>query len=507
MTEVKMLQSIAAAEREAEEALLALRTAEMRLRARTARATCGHLLPPLAATSPSGSHAGWPRFKEALKRCFVSSGCCRPARPPRPTHEEASDLGILWHLLQLHLHEDWTKPPPPPEDSQMHLLSWAEFQLAFGLGWNAAIIKRIFDMLDTDSNGLISLEDFTVGLFPLASALATLDDKLLFLFRCLDLDDSGAISRQDLYVHLHLCASQGDGAHACSLSPAQLEAVVDSTFAEADLSPDGRIRFAGFVRMMSGDPARVECMVGQLGLNVNRAIADAILGLDDRWLAVGGRTPSMSTVSSSCRSSIHDGESARSHRRSCSLPPKWRVSSARLSATGSLADQAAILPPIASPGTERSGACGESGFVAGPSTPEPGRRHRADTSDLVDTPPGTPPLYTPAVPHADRWPARTESPPRPRCLCLDRCFQICAHVPRLSEATVASNAQRRTYVPHRYRWTLAPDTPVSSPRHVTGRAEVARAASSLRTPHAACHRAQLASRVLAPRQRQQRRCR
>ena len=122
---------------------------------------------------------------------------------------ERSDLGILWQMLELHLHPDSPSAIPGSPSSSEFVLTRAEFQLAFGLGWNAVIIKRIFDMLDTDGDSCISFEDFSHGLFPLASVRATLNDKLRFLFESFDLDGSGYVSREDLLVHLHLYASQG----------------------------------------------------------------------------------------------------------------------------------------------------------------------------------------------------------------------------------------------------------------------------------------------------------
>tara|TARA_B100000768_G_scaffold130229_1_gene120820 strand:- start:490 stop:696 length:207 start_codon:yes stop_codon:yes gene_type:complete len=65
---------------------------------------------------------------------------------------------------------------------------------------------------------VISFEDFARGIFPLASAQATLDDKLHFLFQCLDLDGSHAISREDVLVHLHAYAAQSLCAADCSFS-------------------------------------------------------------------------------------------------------------------------------------------------------------------------------------------------------------------------------------------------------------------------------------------------
>lgn len=156
----------------------------------------------------------------------------RLSRAKAPSQQETSDLGVLWHLLHLILHPNAHISPSSYEEDHRQL-SRAEFQLAFGLGWNAAIIKRIFDMLDTDDDDLISLRDFAIGLFPLASARATLDDRLRFLFDCFALDGSGAVSREAMLVHLHLYATQGFYADDCAMPPKTLEAVVEATFMQA----------------------------------------------------------------------------------------------------------------------------------------------------------------------------------------------------------------------------------------------------------------------------------
>ena len=278
-------------------------------------------------------HDGWciSWLRQSANGCLQlvghhSGGQQQARRDYRPV--ERSDLGILWQMLQLHLHPNSPAAVPGSASSSELVLTRAEFQLAFGLGWNAVIIKRIFDMLDTDGDGSISLDDFSRGLFPLASVRATLDEKLRFLFESFDLDGSGFVSREDLLVHLHLYASQGLYENDCSLSTEQLESVVRATFEQAAAAdaegatrggqgmetapapssiggrtgrgesgvPDG-ISWAAFDCMLRSRPQLVEQMLSRLGLDIARAIADLVLSIDERWFTVssgGGRARSAS---------------------------------------------------------------------------------------------------------------------------------------------------------------------------------------------------------------------
>ena len=45
-------------------------------------------------------------------------------------------------------------------------LSWGEFQLVFGDSWHAMIVKRVFDIMDRDGDGVIAPEDLPLPLNP-----------------------------------------------------------------------------------------------------------------------------------------------------------------------------------------------------------------------------------------------------------------------------------------------------------------------------------------------------
>jgi len=164
---------------------------------------------------------------------------------------------------------------------------------------HAMIIKRVFDIMDTDGDGVISFEDFARGLFPLASSQAGLDDKLHFLFQCLDLDGSEAISREDLLVHLHMYMGQSLCEEDCTFSTEQLEQVISATFDAAELDSSGHIGKHGFIRLLRKQPHFMAALRQRLCLNVNKTIANLIMGLDAGWLVVGERTHRSNTAATS----------------------------------------------------------------------------------------------------------------------------------------------------------------------------------------------------------------
>ena len=202
----------------------------------------------------------------------------------RPTPEEVGDLTKLWLMLSLRLHGRGASP-----NRMSQRISWGEFQLAFGASWHAMVIKRIFDIIDGDGDGQISFDDFARGLFPLVSTKASQDDKLHFLFQCLDLDGSSAISREDLLVHLHMYAGASLLPEDCEFSPEQLEGVITATFAEAELDDNGHIGGSGFAKLLRAQPRLLRRLEERLCLNVNKTMANLIIGLDETWLEIGAR--------------------------------------------------------------------------------------------------------------------------------------------------------------------------------------------------------------------------
>ena len=86
-----------------------------------------------------------------------------------------SDLSKLWLMLSFRLHG---RAGAQQAGAQQHgaqggaqrlsgvRLSWGEFQLVFGDSWHAMIVKRVFDIMDRDGDGVISSEDLPLALNP-----------------------------------------------------------------------------------------------------------------------------------------------------------------------------------------------------------------------------------------------------------------------------------------------------------------------------------------------------
>ena len=85
-------------------------------------------------------------------------------------------------------------------------LTRAEWQDAFGLGWNAPVVYRIFDVVDAERKGSLARADFVDGLAPLVARDGAA--RLHFLFDVLDIDGSGKIEQTDLLVHLTVCQAR-----------------------------------------------------------------------------------------------------------------------------------------------------------------------------------------------------------------------------------------------------------------------------------------------------------
>mmetsp|Transcript_16545 Transcript_16545/g.27508 ORF Transcript_16545/g.27508 Transcript_16545/m.27508 type:complete len:282 (+) Transcript_16545:147-992(+) len=205
-----------------------------------------------------------------------NSGSSSASTSKLPDDEERKDChALFWLCCSLHSSNPLSQS-----------LDWAGFQLAFGASHNAPLIKRMFDLINRRSEGLLSAEDFILGLFPLYSPRASIEIKLSFLFSCFDLDGSGSVSREDLLVAL--CGSLQQH---CSLSPTQLEQVIGHTFAEMDADADGEISWQDFSSYFKSHPSSLHSMLRMVEFNVNRVTAELWLSMDEGWLQPRGGPP------------------------------------------------------------------------------------------------------------------------------------------------------------------------------------------------------------------------
>jgi Ca2+-binding EF-hand superfamily protein len=197
------------------------------------------------------------------------------------------DLYTLWHVMTLRLCARAASLPPST-------LTREEFQLLLGCSRNAMLVKRLFDILDVDRDGVVSRDDFVLGMLPMASQAATFEERTGLLFQLFDLEDGEAVSRASLEVHLHLSFGSRDEEEG-SFTSQQLEEMVDITFEQADLDAHGRISLASFAQLMRSKPALADRLLQQLTANIDHAIASHLEALSyragsptDSWASSSG---------------------------------------------------------------------------------------------------------------------------------------------------------------------------------------------------------------------------
>jgi len=212
---------------------------------------------------------------------------CLAGRRAEANAEELRDLRRLWLMLMRGTEKD-------PRHADNGRLSWAEFQLAFGVGWNAMLVKRVFDVIDREGRGALTCDEFVHGLAPLACMRPNPTEKLQFVFRCFDLDGSGTISHEELLVCLRLFTSQVEARDDLWLSNAQLEQVAACTLRAAQLDENGHISWKEFQRLVRARSGLGEHIAARFGLNVNKMIAQLIMARDfERLLRPGVREPEL----------------------------------------------------------------------------------------------------------------------------------------------------------------------------------------------------------------------
>jgi serine/threonine-protein phosphatase 2B regulatory subunit len=123
-----------------------------------------------------------------------------------------------------------------------------EFQLAlFGREVSGAktrdlFSERIFACFDSARDGRLTFEEFVKGL-SVFHPQATQNEKAEFAFRVYDLRGTGAIEREDVREMLEAVLRQSK---AMTLTKEMMEAVLNKTFEDCDLTKDGVISMKEF---------------------------------------------------------------------------------------------------------------------------------------------------------------------------------------------------------------------------------------------------------------------
>lgn len=130
------------------------------------------------------------------------------------------------------------------------VIDQAEFMEALELK-DSAFSARIFGAFDHNSDGKINFREFVCGLSAFSSR-STVDEKLALSFNIYDIDGDGHISKEELFQILRASLLEN---YMLDMSEADMRALVDQTFLEADKNSDGVISFDEYREMVLAHPA------------------------------------------------------------------------------------------------------------------------------------------------------------------------------------------------------------------------------------------------------------
>ena len=121
---------------------------------------------------------------------------------------------------------------------------------------SSLFVDRVFAAFDAAQNSVLDFPEFVRGL-SVFHPRAPAEEKAAFAFRLYDLGKTGAIERRELRELLRAALSDNPG---LALSDADVDAVVEATFEEADTAGDGVIHPSEWLALARAHPEALRFM-------------------------------------------------------------------------------------------------------------------------------------------------------------------------------------------------------------------------------------------------------
>lgn len=173
------------------------------------------------------------------------------------TKFSGDEIKALYHQFRVIKEAD--------EGATAELINREEFQRALGCK-SSFFVDRVFVLFDENGDGYINFSEFACGI-SILSPKGTFAMKVSFAFDIYDLNADGKIDKSELNKLLAAALSENN----VPLSGAQVDALVDATFAQADTNRDGYIDRKEFTAMVN----RNRSIIDHIELNVTDIIKEA----------------------------------------------------------------------------------------------------------------------------------------------------------------------------------------------------------------------------------------